>query len=355
MNNPQNEETVCLNETKRKLNIKKLLVSVISVFLSVLLIIGGFNVAAFAKKPLVKLVMAFAKTYSSDSFSLKGEFKMSDISLDLAVTKYDLNFSAKFESVFDNANNESASVIVGEKNTVLKYSDSGYSAKWKNGATGEISKVDWVYSHPGKWDNFCDISSALVFKDFDFAAERLNNTLKKEVFSSEGLDECINRYLPKLLDQGEIQSRLNLKEISKDSNTIIQAEFELVPFLEELCKILAESESAFIKKEDFEKSKKLLENLTKLLKLIDNSCRLKADFTINDEGYLTHINAIVDYKLGKRSESFYLNMEYCDFDSAEIPKELEAKFRELREKLGKEEYAYWDESGFYTSENMSES
>ncbi len=355
MNELQKEETVCINETKRKLNKKKLLVSVVAVFLSVLLVIGGINVVAFTKKPFVKLAMAFAKTYSADSFSLKGEFEMSDISLDLAITKYDLNFSTKFQSVYNNQKGENASVVVNEKNTTLKYSAEGYSASWKNGSNGKISKDDWTYIHPTKWDNFCDISSALIFKDFDFVADRLNNTLKKEVFSSEGLDECINNQMPQLLDQDKIQKHLKLKEISKDGNTVIQAEIQLIPFLEELCKLLAESESAFVKKEDFEKCKKLLENGIKLLKLIDSSCKLKADFTINHEGYLTNINAVVDYKFKEKEESISLKMEYGDFDCAEIPKELETKFRELREKLGEEEYAYWDESGFYTSEAVSKS
>ncbi len=335
--------------SKQKKIAMRALIALIAIALSVSLVFGCVNCISIAQKPLVQLARAFAKTYSSESFTFSGEAQMSEI--DIGLLNQTLGFDISFEHIAVKSSGESASVYVSDRETTMKYSAEGYTAEWK-GKLGAISRDEYLPEKTGRIRDFFNISSAVLFRDYGFIADKINASAKKEIFVAEGFDECFEKLLPDLLDDEYIRKHLNLTIKNADNAKVITAEFKLEELLAHLVEILSESKQAFKDEAQWEQAVKALDNTKKLILLIKISCNVRAEFYIDSDGYLEKINSVGEFDYNGESCELSLNAEYSNFGNSSIPQELKNAFDRRREMLGEHDKAEWDEKGFYISEKQ---
>ena len=332
---------------KRKIRIKRILIASVALILSVLIAVGCLNIACFNQKTIIKLAKAFGKTHSEKSFVVRGEFQMTEIPIPLL--GYDFDYDMQFEMVNLNDKGQFASATVCGNDTHLSYYSDGYSAEW-NDKKGSIQKDLWVVQDYENRKTAIEKVAALIFKDYQFLAEDINNNLKKDIFDPSGFDECLEVLLPNLMDDEYVQKHLKLTEIEKDGFTVITSEFKMEELLRHCLDILSDSDSAFKHQEDYDACVQTLDNIQRIIESLETSVDVKAEFYINSKGYIEKIKAIGKYLLAEQEKEFSLNMEYFDFGTAVIPRNLTDAFNEKRRQLGDGLYAHWDKNGFYISD-----
>ncbi len=345
-------ENECSKPKFGQIKIKYVLISSVAVLLAVFIIVGCVDYVSFSKKPVVKLAKAFAKNSSADSYTVRGDFEMSAINLNLPVLNYELDFDTQFEYIRLNKSRETALAVVRNDENYMTYSDDFYSVQL-NGDIGNISKIQWKSEYPSKFENFCDIASAAIFKDYGFIAHRINNSVKQEIFVDDGFDECLEALLAHLSEE-DMQKVFNFKEENRNGNTVITSTFNLEELLIGIENVLSDFEKAFKEKSQWEKSVKTVSNIRKIVSLLNTECMVNAEFYIDDGGYLTKIKAVGEYEFNGKVNNFSFNGEYSGFGESEIPTGLKRIFDNYKEELGKNEYAVWDKNGFCVSQKSSD-